>query len=176
MREIDLLRDCVVEVADGEAELRHLAGSTLQTDPLKVKLYRRLRIVHEPSGIAGSAPHAIWPRAPRKAIARLRRVLAVEWRGAATLSLGAPWDDFRVGPRILVSWKHRDYPALLANALDALAENGWAYEPTARYLKVLRKDVIIIVCKHGPAHRLWNLERARRGLRPILFPSHSYYR
>ena len=88
-------------------------------------------LTHRPTGISAEA--AEWRTQGenrRKALFRLRLKLALEVRiptGRSAAEAYRPsdlWIRRRHGGRIVVNPEHEDFPALLAEALDVLAETG----------------------------------------------------
>jgi len=68
--------------------------------------------------------------------------------------------------RIACNPDHHDYPALLAEALDTIAdsgEGGWEPKPAAERLGITTSQLIKLVKDHPPAMAEWNAQRAKRG-------------
>lgn len=66
--------------------------------------------------------------------------------------------------RISCNPTHRDFPALLAEAMDVLAFYDWEPRPAAERLGVTTSQLIKFVKDAPEAFGLWNAERFRRGL------------
>ncbi len=66
--------------------------------------------------------------------------------------------------RITVNPAHKDYPALLAEALDFIADAGWEPKPAAQRLGVTPSQLVKLVKDHPEALVMWNRHRARKGL------------
>ena len=100
------------------------------------------------------------------ALRRLRLALAVGLRGTA-----APpsplWRSRIRSQRIQCSPAHADYPALLAEALDALAAAGWEPRPAAEALGCTPTQLVRFVGDHPRARVLLDAERRARGLRTL---------
>ena len=77
------------------------------------------------------------------------------------------WRSRRQGTRIVVSPEHRDYPALLAEAVDAIAAASWAPAPAAARLGVTPSQLVKFIKDHPPAFERLNRERAARGQHPL---------
>lgn len=69
--------------------------------------------------------------------------------------------------RIACNPEHRDFPSLLAEALDVIAASAWEPAPAARRLDVTTSQLIGLVRDHPPALLAWNAARAQRGLHAI---------
>ena len=70
------------------------------------------------------------------------------------------WISRRHGAKIACNPAHHDYPALLAEALDAIAAAHWDPAPAAKRLGVSTSQLIKLVKDHPPAFVKWNTERA----------------
>jgi hypothetical protein len=69
--------------------------------------------------------------------------------------------------RIACNPDHHDYPALLAEALDTIADAGWEPKPAAERLGITASQLIKLVKDHPPAMVEWNAQRAKRGGHPL---------
>lgn len=69
--------------------------------------------------------------------------------------------------RIVVSPTHRDYPALLAEALDVIAAMDWDLKPAGARLGVSMSQLLKLVKDHPPALVMLNKRRAEAGLKPL---------
>jgi len=70
------------------------------------------------------------------------------------------WRSRRQGSKIVCNPGHRDFPALLAEALDAIANAGWQPAPAAKRLGVSTSQLIKLVKDHPPGFEKWNTERS----------------
>ncbi|RMH27513.1 MAG: peptide chain release factor-like protein [Planctomycetota bacterium] len=144
-------------------------------------------VTHRPTGISAQASERrSQAENARVALKRLRLKLATEVRTTppsppgrgcrrdATTGEGHEqsdlpengsdlWRSRRHGGRIVCNPDHRVYPALLAEALDAVASAGWEPAPAAILLGVSTSQLIKLVKDHPPAFERWNAERAARG-------------
>ncbi len=102
----------------------------------------------------------------RQAIRRLRLRLAVEHR-TPTNGLTDLWLTRIRGGRIVISAEHADFPALLAEALNHLAECGFDVRSAAERLHVSTTQLVNLLKKSAPALVRLNEERVHRGLRPL---------
>lgn len=156
------------------------------------KLETAVFVRHEPTGIEAAAhEHRTQLENKRLALRRLRLELATRWRvggGREPKPVGRSVEDFlasldasirapvsasglwrsRVrGRRIACNPEHADYPSLLAEALDAVAQSGWDPRPAAERLGVTPTQLVRLVKDHAPALGAWNAERQRRGLHAL---------
>lgn len=135
------------------------------------KVETLVTITHEPTGVtahAGERRSAADNR--RVAIFRLRLRLAVETR------CDVPDGDHRSplwksrcgkGGRIACNPTHRDYPAMLAEALDMIAACDLEPAKAASRLGCTTSQLIKLIKNHRPAMESWNAQRAERGLHPL---------
>ncbi|MFB3430630.1 MAG: peptide chain release factor-like protein [Phycisphaerales bacterium] len=79
------------------------------------------------------------------------------------ITLRNPEPEVPLG-RIVVSPKHRDFPAILAEAMDAIASAGWEVKPAAIRLGVSPTQVIKLVKDHTAAWGQLNEHRDAKGL------------
>ena len=63
--------------------------------------------------------------------------------------------------------KHRDFPALLAEALDRLQQEGWVPKDASEGLGCSATQLIKLVKLHPPAFTAWNDARRAAGMRPL---------
>jgi hypothetical protein len=71
------------------------------------------------------------------------------------------------GGKIACNPDHHDYPALLAEALDTVADAAWEPKPAAERLGVTASQLIKLVKDHPPAMVEWNAQRDKRGAHPL---------
>lgn len=127
-------------------------------------------ITHGPTGVSAQASERRSQLENRRAaLWRLRLRLALEVREAwvADRVVSELWRSRRSGERIVCAVDHRDFPALLSEALDALAACGWEARDAAGLLGVSPTQLVGLVRGHGAALALLNAERDRRGLHPM---------
>lgn len=128
-------------------------------------------LLHKPTGInAQATERRSQEENKRVAIKRLRLALAVEHRAPVTPPRGMDevaselWRSRRRGGRIVCSVRHRDYPAVLAEAMDVLADSAWQPRKGALRLGVTMSQILKLLRDHPPALRKLNEERAARNL------------
>jgi hypothetical protein len=128
-------------------------------------------LVHGPTGVtaqAGERRHLAVNRSV--ALRRLRLALAVGVRGPAGALLRAPSDLLRSrvrGGRIVLSPDHDDFPAVLAEVLDCVAEAGHDPRRAAAVLGCTPTQVVRLLADHPPALAAVNAARRARGLPPL---------
>lgn len=103
------------------------------------------------------------------AVLRVRLGLAtrVRTRREPTASPSALWRSRVRGGRVACNPAHRDFPRLLAEALDVVASADWDVRPAASRLAVSTTQLVRFVALHPPAMCAVNTERAARGLAPL---------
>ncbi len=124
-------------------------------------------LCHQPTGTTAQATERRSQAENLKAARwRLRLQLALRcrlpWDGPSQL-----WRERIRGGRIQIGVRHADYPALLAEALDALAAAGWEPKPAAERLGCSPSQLIRFLQREPLAFQRLNQERAERGLRPL---------
>jgi hypothetical protein len=103
------------------------------------------------------------------AIFRLRLLLAVGVRTPVPIgdARSALWRSRCQGGRIVCNPAHRDYPALLAEALDMIAASNLDPRKAAIRLECTPSQLIRLVKDHPPAMAWWNRQRAARRAHPL---------
>lgn len=69
--------------------------------------------------------------------------------------------------RLVINPDHHDFPSLLAEAMDHLADCGWDLRPAAVRLGITPSQVIKLLREHPPALLKANSERARHGMHAL---------
>ncbi len=156
------------------------------------KVESQVILRHRPTGIeAQAAERRSSHENKRVALRRLRLLLAVEvrtptpageigsalWRSRVKrpptprVEEIAPGIRVRAaeatGGRIECSPDHHDYPALLAEALDAIADAGWDVKKAALRLGVSPSQLVKFVKEHPPALIKVNEYRHKMGEHPL---------
>jgi hypothetical protein len=91
------------------------------------------------------------------------RALGVKLRDPAQAAAAA---GAAVG-RIVVSPDHRDYPAMLAEALDVIAACGWDVKAAGARLGVSMSQLLKLVRDHSPALTMMNARRVEAGMKGL---------
>lgn len=146
------------------------------------KVQSQVKLTHQPTGIGAQAGERRSVRENRPvAVRRLRLRLATELRCAVPLGeIGSECWRSRVrrqrtargatassGGRLEISARHWDFPSLLAEALDVLADGHWDLHKAAIRLEVSSSQIVKLLKSHPPAIALLNAARARRGEREL---------
>jgi len=146
------------------------------------KVETAIRLHHEPTGvrvIASKRRSLVENR--ERGFSDLRLKLALEVRSAAATlprwggdeSVQPPspselWKSrLKKGGKLSVSPSHDDFPALLAEALDVIAREGWDVKWAAKAQGLTTSQLIKLVDQAQGALRKVNDERTKAGLRPL---------
>ena len=130
-------------------------------------------LVHRPTGLRAEANESRSQAANHEqAVRRLRVRLALAIRSPRVADEpvappGPLWQSRCVGGRLAINPMHADFPALLAEALDAV-ETAAHDVPAAAIALECTTSQLIRLLKHEPA--AWtsvNTTRRERGLRPL---------
>ena len=125
-------------------------------------------LLHRPTGVRAEAnERRTRTDNLRVAVERLRLNLALTVRGPAPAGPSAKWVARVRGGRFVLSAAHEDFPALLAEALDALAAHEQEVVAAAPWLGVTPTQLVKLLAKEPRALAALNAERARRGLRAL---------
>jgi hypothetical protein len=127
-------------------------------------------ITHLPTGLTGQASERRSQDLNRQAaLHRLRVNLALTVRMAAEPNDQSSelWRKRVRAGRIAVNGEHDDFPALLAEALDRLAECDWDVGAAAIGLEVSASQVVKFLQVEPRALELLNAQRIKRGLKKL---------
>jgi len=125
---------------------------------------------HQPTGIEAEATERRSQAENRRlALFRLRVNLALHVRSPRSLHAEPSplWRSRLSGGKLSVNPAHRDFPALLAEALDRIAALEADVARAARQLAVTSSQLVRLLAKEPRALELVNQWRAQRGLRPL---------
>ncbi|MEQ8849633.1 MAG: peptide chain release factor-like protein [Botrimarina sp.] len=129
------------------------------------KVETAVALAHRPSGVAAEASERRSQQQNRLvATHRLRVRLALEVRTPASGEPTDLWSSRTSGGRVSVNPAHDDFPALLAEALDRLAADGWDEAISADTLGVSRSQLVKLLRLEPAALELLNEHRTERGL------------
>ncbi|HIB50819.1 MAG TPA: peptide chain release factor-like protein [Phycisphaerales bacterium] len=123
---------------------------------------------HMPTDISGEASERRRQSENRKmSISRLRRTLAIRLRRDISLEqfVSTPlWEERRSGNQLAINPKHRDYPCILAEALDVAFASEFDMRIAADTSQISSTQLLKIIT-HEPAAFVWlNEQRKERGL------------
>ena len=134
------------------------------------KVETAVTLTHTPTGLSAQAGERRSPTEnERVALRRLRLELATRIR------LGVPegeirsdlWLERTRGGKIAVSDRHRDFPTLLAEAMDVVWAARMDIRRAAARLQVSRTQLVRLIAKHPAALAAMNEARVARKLRPL---------
>jgi hypothetical protein len=134
------------------------------------KVETAIVLTHRPTGLVAEAnERRSQAENGRVALFRLRLSLAVEVRraGEGGEAPSPLWRSRCRGGRISVSPEHEDFPALLAEALDALAARGMDVGASAEALGCSASQLTKLLKLEPRALRKVNDRRGGLGLRPL---------
>jgi len=129
-------------------------------------------LVHRPTGVSAEANERRSQSENRQeALRRLRLQLAVDVRsdraGARPFVPSPLWQERSISNRMVVSTTHDDFPALLAEALDALAAAEYDVVTAADWLGISSSQLTRFIQRETAAWVHLNDARRQRGLRPL---------
>lgn len=124
---------------------------------------------HDPTGVSAEASERRTRRENYNvAVARLRRNLALQVRHPVPgEEPSANWKGRVSGGRIAINPHHELFPALLAEALDNLAQCDWDISAASERLAMTSSQLVKFLKREPRALELLNAERATRQLRPL---------
>ncbi len=131
------------------------------------KVETHITVLHKPSGIDAQAGERRLAKENQSvAIRRLRLKLAMGIRVEVPNGdiRSALWKTRCVKKRIVCNPKHRDYPSLLAEALDVIEACGFDVKRAAARLECSTTQLIRLIGEHRPALEQLNQSREDRGL------------
>jgi len=123
-------------------------------------------IKHRPTGVTAEASERrSQSENRRQAIFRLRLNLALQVRFSEAARFPSPlWQQRCQSRRISVNSRHPDFPALLAEALDALEHDRWELRESAERFSCTSSQLIKFLKLEPRAFVLVNLAREKKGL------------
>jgi hypothetical protein len=127
-------------------------------------------IAHRPTGVHGeAAERRSQADNQRMAIFRLRVNLALKVRShhPAKSNPSQQWQSRVQGGRISVNSSHDDFPALLAEALDRIAEQQFDLKAASQSLQCTASQLAKFLKQEPRALAIVNGERTKLGLRSL---------
>lgn len=134
------------------------------------KVETTVEIVHTATGVRAKAGERRSVRENKSvAITRLRLALATEHREPVPAGeiRSALWRRRCSRGRIVVNPGHRDYPALLAEAMDVIEASGLDLKTAATRLDCTASQLVRLLSHHPPALGKVNERRRARGMHPL---------
>ena len=122
-------------------------------------------VIHTQSGVSGSASERrSQGENKRVAIMRLRLNLALVVRSNAAACPSDLWKSRVKKGKILCNAKHWDYPTMLAESLDVVADNGFDIGKAGQILGCSGSQLVKLIKVERKAMVLVNDEREKLGL------------
>ena len=134
------------------------------------KVETGVRLRHRPTGVGAEAcERRSQAENQRVALRRLRLRLALEVRYAREPGQGPSplWQSRCPGGRILVNASHEDFPILVAEALDVIADQEADVKAAAAVLGCTSSQLVKLLKKEPRAIGLLNQWRRQRGLHSL---------
>ena len=131
------------------------------------KVETAIVLTHRPTGLKAEASERRSQAQNLEVAAdRMRRTLAVGLRNyrPPESSPSEQWRSRLKGTRIEISGEHTDFPALLAESIDLLAQADWNVPELAPQLGTTLSQLVKFWKKEPAALLRVNAERAQRGL------------
>jgi len=128
-------------------------------------------LLHRPTNFQGEASERrSQAENLQMALHRLRVKLAIEHRSPSEEELPVPsplWLSRLKGQRIVCSAEHEDFPALLAEACDAIAACHEDVPAAAEHLRCTGSQLVKFLAAEPAALLALNRQRAARNLHPL---------
>ena len=156
--EDDLMRDC-------RLSFRRASGPGGQN---RNKVETAVAVKHLPTGLSGQASERRSQGENRQvAIQRLRILLAISVRTFPTPTGQNLVSNYVRNGRLAISLMNEDWPAVLAELLDRIAENQWQIGPVATAYHTSPTQILKTIAKEPAAFRYLNDCRQQAGLTPL---------
>ena len=156
LEDVELLKKCDIEfgIGSGPGGQHRNRRSTSAT------------LVHTATGLHGSASERRSQAENRKvALRRLRLRLALRARTRGRFKgVSMLWETRRQGQQMSVNPRHRDYPTLLAEALDCINAHRWDVAKSAGALGISMSQLTKLLRHHPPALEQVNAARTALGI------------
>ena len=127
-------------------------------------------ILHLPTGLTAAASERRSQEENRKkAMKRLRLILAVHHRAVRSeiVNPSVLWESRCRGGKISCSDSHRDFPSMLAEAMDAVTAKDYDVRKASAALGCSSSQLIRFLARVPEALELINRQRADRGMRKL---------
>ncbi|MEX0876870.1 MAG: peptide chain release factor-like protein [Phycisphaerales bacterium] len=134
------------------------------------KVLTHITLTHDPTGTEAQAgERRLAKENQRVAVGRLRLKLALEVRVAVPAGeiRSELWKSRCRKNRITCSPAHRDFPSMLAEALDVIDACGYDMPTAATRLECSSTQLLRLIAEHPPALVMLNKARQDRAMRPL---------
>lgn len=134
------------------------------------KVETAIEITHRPTGIKSMAVERRSQEENRRvAVDRLRMNLAVQLRNVDSeiVEPSDMWVSRCRNSKIACNEKHRDFPAMIAEALDAADAKSYDVKKAAAALGCSTSQLVRFIAKVPEAMQALNTERTKLGLRTL---------
>lgn len=134
------------------------------------KVETAVELIHKPTGVMAEATERrSQVENQRKAAKRLRVNLAIEERRKPDPFVGPTelWLSRVVRKQIQCNPHHEDFPSMLAEALDVIAQCKWDPKPAGIWLLCSTSQLVRFIKNEPRALAMVNEGRARRGLHAL---------
>ena len=132
------------------------------------KVETGVRLRHGPTGLVAEATERRSSEQNQKvALRRLRMKLAVEVRTPRDTRPSERWSSRVLSRRLTVNLEHADIPAMLAEALDVLADEDWTVQSAAERLAISTTQLVRLLSAEPQALLQLNHRREAQGLRGL---------
>ncbi len=134
------------------------------------KVQTHVQLTHTPTGIGAQAGERREAEVNKRvAVRRLRFELAMQVRVAVPDGeiRSVLWKSRCKNQRIVCSAEHRDYPSMLAEALDVIQACGWDMKKASTRLDVSGSQLTKLIAKYPPALVMVNRQRQERGMHTL---------
>lgn len=134
------------------------------------KVETAIEIIHRPTGIKATAVERRSQEENRRVAAdRLRMNLAIQVRNvqSETVTPSDLWQSRCRNNKVACNENHRDFPAMIAEAMDAADAKSWDVRIAAAALGCSTSQLVRFIGKVPEALQALNKERTNRGLRSL---------
>lgn len=134
------------------------------------KVETAITLTHRPTGQSAQAAERRSPSDnQRMALRRLRLALATHVRLAVPAGeiRSDLWLERTKGGKVAINPSHRDYPTMLAEAMDVVWAARMDVRRAATRLNITPTQLVRLIAKHPAALAEMNAERVKRKLRPM---------
>ena len=133
------------------------------------KVSTGVTLIHEPTLIEATASERRSSKENQSAaLRRLRMALAIQFRSPIVEQLPtALWQSRTENGKLSLSPRHKDFPAMLCEALDQLHASGGDLAIAANRLQITRSQLLKLISQTADALATVNCWRTENGLRRL---------